>query len=160
MSLAGAQLSFFSLYAEVILRGAVRSSEITCLSPLVQLPTSRRIELTEYLKNCLTAYFKLPARVLKVWESCQPFLITESLGPGGLERIAWKGGEVQLKVTSLDCKYNLLQRCGNANINHSCCFLSQRNVSAVQKSTNMLAPEPFTLCMLSSNMFTVCTLCM
>lgn len=45
--------------------GAVRSSEITCLSPPVQLSTSRRTELIEYLKNCLTAYLKLPVRVLR-----------------------------------------------------------------------------------------------
>lgn len=78
--------------------------------------------------------------------------------PGGLGRISWKGGEVQLKVTSSDYKYNLLQRCGNVNINHSCFFLSQRNMGAVQKTTNMLVTEHFILRMLSSNMFTVCTL--
>lgn len=82
----------------------------------------------------------------------------ETLAPGGLGGISWKGGEVQLKVTSSDYKYNLLQRCGNLKINHSCCFLSQRNMSAVQKTTNMLVTEHFILCMLSSNMFTVCTL--
>lgn len=56
----------FSLYAEMSLWDAVRSSEIMYLSPPVQLPTSRRTELIEYLKNCLTACLKLPVRVFKV----------------------------------------------------------------------------------------------
>lgn len=42
----------------------MRSSEIMCLPPPVQLPTSRRrIELIEYLKNCSPAYLKPTVRV-------------------------------------------------------------------------------------------------
>lgn len=77
------------------LAGAVRSSEIKCSSPSVQLPiSSRRIELIEYLKNCLTEYLKLLVRILK--------MRTVSATPDNREpwawwmgRTAWKGGEVQ-----------------------------------------------------------------
>lgn len=43
----------FSLFAEVNLQGAVRSSEIMCLSSPVQLHTSKRINELVELLNCI-----------------------------------------------------------------------------------------------------------